>query len=100
MKTVLILIVFLPITLCIIGFFLLVGKLLKNAKADSWEGKVTDKTYNEKEDDGKTEHFYTLVIETTKGMQRKIGVSSAEYAKAKVGDKYLKVKGELKPKKI
>jgi biopolymer transport protein ExbB/TolQ len=100
MKTILILIVFLPITLCVIGFFLLVAKLIKNAKNDSWEGKVVDKIYREVEDDGKSSDYYTLVIETANKVDRKVAVSAEEYKKAEVGDQYRKVKGELNPKKI
>jgi hypothetical protein len=103
MKAILFLIVFGPITLCIIGFFLLVGKLMKNASKDEWEGEVINKSHNtkDKEDNNHLkEHFYTLIIKTTKGEERKIPVTAGIYESAKAGDKYIKVKGKLNPQKV
>lgn len=97
------LLIFIPMLLGIIWFFSLIGKLAKNARKDEWEGKVVDKSHNTKDKMGdrfnRKEHFYTLIIKTTKGEERKIPVMSNVYASAKIGDKYIKVKGKLNPEK-
>jgi hypothetical protein len=97
------LLIFVPLLLGIIGFFFLVGKLAKNASKDEWEGEVTSKSHNtkDKEDtNNQKEHFYTLIIKTTKGEERKIPVMASIYESAKIGDKYIKVKGKLNPQKV
>jgi hypothetical protein len=92
------LLIFVPFILGIVGFFLLVGKLTSNASKDEWEGEVENKSHNAKDgEDDKVEHFYTLIIRTTKGEERKVPVMFGEYEKANIGDKYIKVKGKLKP---
>ena len=96
------LLIFIPLLLGIIWFFSLVGKLAKNARKDEWEGEVVNKSHNtkDKEDSHLKEHFYTLYIKTTKGEERKIPVMSGVYSSAKIGDKYIKIKGKLNPEKI
>lgn len=96
------LLIFVPLLLGIIWFFRLVGKLAKNARKDEWEGEVVNKSHNTKDKMGEKgeEHFYTLYIKTIKGEERKIPVRSDVYTAAKVGDKYIKIKGELNPKKM
>jgi len=92
------LLIFIPLGLGIVLFLSLVGK---NAAKDEWEGEVVDKTHNTKDEDhNRVSHFYTLVIKTSKGEERKIAVMADAYTRAKVGDKYKKVKGKLNPEKI
>lgn len=95
------LLILIPFAIGLIIFFSLIAKLASNASKDEWQGEVVDKLYHQKdEDDHKVSHFYTLIIKTTKGEQRKIPVMSDVYSRASVGDKYIKIKGQLNPKKV
>ena len=87
----------------IIGFLLLVAKLLIGAKNSSWTGTVVDKVHNTKrdfEDSHKIEHFYVLVVKTDQGKQMKLGISRELFDQFSVGDKIKKVKGSLLPEKV
>lgn len=96
------LMIFAPLLLGIVWFIKLMGKLVKNARVDEWEGEVVNKSHNTKDKMGERgkEHFYILYIKTTKGEERKLPVISRVYSETKVGDKYIKVRGELNPRKM
>jgi hypothetical protein len=83
-----------------VGFFAwLLSKGLKGAKKDEWQGEVVDKLYNTKEEDDKTNEYYSIVFKTDKG-ERKIAVNKADYPNWKVGDAARKVKGKFGVEKI
>jgi hypothetical protein len=83
-----------------VGFFAwLVMKGLKGAKRDEWEGEVVDKLYNTREEDDKTNEYYSIVFKTDKG-ERKIAVNKADYPNWKVGEKARKIKGKFGVEKI
>ena len=84
--------------LLVIGFFVLIAKLIKKSKNSEWEGTVVDKLYFEKEDEGRKEDYYTLVVDT-KERQMKVGVARSLYDQFKVGDKIKKPMGKLIPEK-
>jgi hypothetical protein len=92
--------------LLIIGFFVLVFKLVKRGKAAAWVGIVQDKKYFEKEDKeigekiGRKEHFYNLVVKMENGETHTIAVNREFYDTIKPGDKLEKKSGELWPKKV
>jgi len=88
--------------LLILGFFLLVGKLVFKAKSDSWVGEVIDKGHNTKKDDDskRIEHFYFYKVKLENGEEHNIGTSAKFWNEIKVGDKLKKDKGSLWPKKI
>lgn len=102
-------VIFLPIIIffgffgvLIIGFFGLVGRLFMNAKKDAYTGEVTDKLHNTRRDDEnshKINHFYTLIVKTDAGKERKLGVSQQLYDQFNKGDKIKKEKGKLWPEK-
>lgn len=88
---------------------LLILKIVKKTKASEWEGEVIDKLYKTKEEideesiikNKKTvSHFYTLVVKTNEGLTRKIAVTKEMYDSCQVGDKLVKPKGALNPKKV
>jgi len=101
--------VFLPIILffgffgiLVIGFIALVIYLVNKGKQDAWTGEVIDKIYKERRDmdSNRMEHFFTLVIKTTDGRTKKVGVAQNIYNQYKIGDKAKKEKGKLFIEKI
>ena len=103
------LVVFLPMIifmavflLLIIGFIVLILKVVFKTKNSSWKGEVIDKLYNTKEDmdSDRKSSFYTLVVKTDEGLTRKIAVSREMYDSCKVGDKVEKPLGKLNPVKV
>ncbi|MGB9911312.1 MAG: DUF7489 domain-containing protein [Microgenomates group bacterium] len=87
---------------------LLILKMVKKTKASEWEGEIIDKLYRTKEerDEGsiiknkkKVSHFYTLVVKTNEGLTRKVAVSKEMYDSCQIGDKLIKPKGALNPRK-
>ena len=85
------------------GFLFLVFKIINKTKNSYWKGKVTDKLYNTRRedfDDNRETSFYTLVIKTEDGLERKIAVRKDMYDSTKVGDTLEKPKGKLNPVKI
>jgi len=89
--------------LLVIGFFVLIGKLISKSKNESWKGEVVDKKHNQVRDDeykNKMNDFYFLVVKMENGNQRNIGLSREMWDKFKVGDKLQKPKGKLFPEKI
>ena len=104
------LIVFLPIIiffaifgLLILGFILLVLKIVKGTAQSSWKGEVIDKSHNTKRDSdyhNRVSNYYTLVVSTEEGVTRNIAVSREMYDSCNVGDKLEKPKGKLNPIKI
>ena len=103
-------IIFLPIIiffgffgLLILGFFLLVFKLIKKGKASAWEGELVDKTHFQRRDfdnSKKINHFFTLVFKTKEAKQIKVGVSQGEYDQWQIGNKGEKRKEELRVRKV
>ncbi len=87
--------------LLVIGFFILVGKLIFKAKSDSWVGEVIDKGHNTKRDSSsnKIEHFYFFKVRIENGEEHNIATSQKFFNEIKVGDKLKKEKGSLWPKK-
>lgn len=89
--------------LLILGFFVLIFKLIGKQKQSAWAGKLVDKKYFAKEvdDEGfrKTEHYYTLIFETDQG-QKKLGVAKQVYDQWEIGDQAKKEKGKIFPTKI
>lgn len=90
-------------------FGFLVFKMAKKTMESEWKGEVVDKLYRtkEEEDEGgiiknkkRISHFYTLVVQTDEGLTRKVAVSKEMYDSCKVGDKLIKPKGALNPKKV
>lgn len=86
----------------VLGFFVLIFKLIKKGRDSAWKGTLIDKKYFEKdrEDSQLKDHFYTLVFETDEKKSVKVGVSKEIYATYKTGDRAEKVKGELYIKKL
>jgi hypothetical protein len=88
----------------IIGFLVVVAKVINRGRKSAWKGVVVDKLYNERrgsfEDSNKMEHFYTLVFKIDNGSQIKIAVSKAMYDDYKIGDKAEKKAGDFWQKKI
>ena len=85
------------------GFLFLVFKIISKTKNSYWKGKVTDKLYNTRRedfDDNRETSFYTLVVKTEDGLERKIAVRKDMYDSTKVGDTLEKPKGKLNPVKI
>ena len=102
-------IVFLPMIifggvffLLIIGFFVLVIKLVKKGRDSAWTGELLEKKYVEGEDmdtDMKKDYF-TLIFKTDQGKQVKVGVGRQVYDDYKIGDRAEKVKGDFHIKKL
>ncbi|PIU33638.1 hypothetical protein COT03_02805 [Candidatus Shapirobacteria bacterium CG07_land_8_20_14_0_80_39_18] len=88
--------------LLVVGFFVLVFKLVKKGRDSAWKGKLVEKKYVEGEDfdtDRKTDYF-TLIFETDEGKQIKVGVDRQTYDEYKIGDQAEKRKGEFRPRKL
>ena len=88
--------------LLILGFFLLIGKLVLKAKNDAWVGEVIDKTHNvkDKDDSNLKEHFYFYRVRLENGEEHNIATSPKLYNEIQIGDKMKKDKGSLWAKKI
>jgi hypothetical protein len=88
--------------LLILGFFMLVGKLVLKSKNDSWVGEVIDKSdfIKDKDDSNLKEHILSLKVQMENGETHSIPASRDFYNEIKVGDKLKKDKGSLWPKKI
>ena len=87
--------------LLIIGFFVLIGKLISKSKNESWQGEVVDKKHNQTTDiDDNLVNNYYLVVKMDNGTERNIGLSSVMWDGFKIGDKIQKPKGKLYPEKI
>ncbi len=86
----------------IVGFVVLIVYLIKKTKDSEWEGKIKDKLHKQREDfDSNITHdYYTLVVDTDEGKERKIGVSKKMFHNCKVGDTLKKEKGDLRLKKV
>jgi hypothetical protein len=102
-------VIFLPIilffgffALLIVGFLILVFKLVMKSKNSSWTGEVKDKVHNQREDydSHRMEHFYSLVVMTGEGKEMKVGLSQQMWDGFNIGDKIKKDKGKLFPEKV
>ena len=87
--------------LLVVGFFILIIKLISKSKNEEWSGVVTDKKHNIIKDmDSNIPHdYYYLVVKTDDGKERKIGLSGNLWSGFKVGDKLKKPRGKLFPDK-
>ena len=101
MKLILLL-VMLPFLIPIVLAVLFILRLVLKGKAEGFRGKVIDKLHTSKRDDEHRhdDHFYTLVIRTEEGKERKIAVASSLYGECEVGDTIEKPKGALFPRKV
>jgi hypothetical protein len=86
----------------IIGFLLVVGKLIAKGRKMAWKGTLVDKLHKTRDefDSEKVNHFYTLVFKTEDGKEIKVGTSKEMYDGYQLGDKAEKKAGELWQKKI
>ena len=88
--------------LLVIIFLSVVVKLVLKGKNSFWKGEIVDKIHNSKRDNdsNRIENFYSLKIKTEDGKEIKLGVSGQQYEDYKIGDKLLKEKGSIWPRKI
>jgi hypothetical protein len=88
--------------LLIIGFFVLVGKLVMKGKNQSWIGEVIEKVVFEDKDfdTNRKQRLLSLKVRLENGEVHSIPATVDFYNQIKVGDKLEKKKGELWPKKI
>lgn len=86
----------------VIGFIILIIKIVTKSKKQAWQGEIIDKIYNTYEDfDTDVERdLYTLVIKTDVGKNIKYNVSQQAYEQFKVGDKVEKKSGKFLLQKI
>jgi hypothetical protein len=86
----------------VIGFLVVVVKLIAKGRKMAWKGTLIDKMHKTRDEDdsNKVNHFYTLVFKTEEGKEIKIGVSREMFDDYKIGDKAEKKSGELWQKKI
>lgn len=87
----------------VIGFLVVVAKLVVKGRASAWKGELVDKIYNSRRDfdnPHKTDEFFTLVFKTEDGKTIKVGTSKSVYDTYNKGDKAEKKSGEFWPKKI
>lgn len=87
----------------ILGFAVIVIRIISKSKNSSWTGSVIDKKHNEVRDSdnpNKMNNFYYLVVRTDAGREMKVGLSAQMWNKLAVGDKISKPKGKLYPEKI
>ena len=87
--------------LIILGFLILVFKLLKKSKNDEWKGTVVDKkVITRRDEDGDLKAFYSLIFETETKRTVKIAVNQEVFNQYQIGDKAEKPKGKFFPVKI
>jgi hypothetical protein len=87
----------------IIAFLGFIFKLIMKSKNEEWTGEVIDKQYNAVRDSeyhNKMNYFYWLVVKTTDGRDRKIGLSQEMWNKFEIGNRLYKPKGKLFPEKV
>lgn len=86
----------------VIGFLIVIVKLISRGKKMAWQGTLIDKIYktNTEYDSDKVNHFYTLVFKIEGSKEIKVGTSKEVYDGYAIGDKAEKKSGELWPKKI
>lgn len=89
------------VAIFIVPFIIIVVVLILKGKNAAWEGEVVDKIFNERRgDNDKMEKFYTLVVKTTDGKEKKVGIAQEIYNKFEKGDRIKKEKGKLLPEKV
>ncbi|MCX6726540.1 MAG: hypothetical protein NTY75_01840 [Candidatus Shapirobacteria bacterium] len=88
----------------VIGFLIVVAKVISRGRKSAWKGVVVDKLFNEQrgsfEDSHKIDQFYTLVFKIEDGSQKKIAVSKTMYDDYKIGDRAEKKSGDFWQKKV
>jgi lipopolysaccharide export LptBFGC system permease protein LptF len=97
---ILFMLVFAGLVVAFIGFVI---KLALKQKNSFWKGEVIDKKHNQVRDNKnphKMNNFYYLVVKTEEGREMKVGMSVQMFDKFAVGDKLIKPKGEVFPKKL
>jgi len=97
-----IIIFFTIFALLVVGFIILVVKLINKGRKMAWVGTLVDKMHKSRRDSdsNREEHFYTLVFKTTEEKIVKVGTSKEVYDTYNIGDQAEKKSGELWPKKI
>jgi hypothetical protein len=87
--------------LLVLAFLLVLLKIILKTKKSEWHGEVIDKIYEtRREDVKKFSHFYTLVVKTSDGQIRKVAVTKEMFDSCQIGDKLVKPKGFLNPRKV
>ncbi len=86
----------------VVGFIVLVIRLVTKSKNEQWSGVVVDKVHKTKKDDetDRIIDYYHLVVKTDQGAERHIGLSRQLWEGYQVGDRLNKPKGSLFPDKI
>lgn len=92
----------LPFTILIVGFLLLVVKLIKKQKDSYWIGVIIDKkiTQHEDFDSHRTETNHMILVRTDAGKEVKAGLSGQMYQNLNIGDRVEKKVGQLYPVKV
>ncbi len=87
--------------LIVLVFFIVIFKIILKTKQSEWHGEVIDKIYETRRKDIKTfSHFYTLVVKTNDGQIRKVAVTKEMFDSCQIGDKLVKPKGLLNPRRV
>lgn len=86
----------------ILGFLVVIIRLILKGKASAWEGKLVDKLHKTKRDfdTNRLEDYYTLVFKTSEGKTIKIATSKKVYDTYQIGDQAIKKSGDFWPTKI
>jgi hypothetical protein len=87
----------------VVGFLVVVIKLVAKGRASAWRGELVDKIYKSRrnfDDANRVDEFYTLVFKTEDGKTLKVGTSRQVYDSYTIGDKAEKKAGEFWPKKL
>jgi hypothetical protein len=86
----------------VVGFLVVVAKLIAKGKKSAWKGILVDKLHKTKDeyDSNQVNHFYTLVFKTEEGKEIKVGTSKEMYDSYNIGDKAVKKSGALWQTKI
>jgi hypothetical protein len=86
----------------VIGFLLVVLKLVTAGKKMAWKGTLIDKMHKTKDeyDSNRVNHFYTLVFKTEEGKEIKVGTSKEVFDTYNIGDSAEKKSGSMWPEKL
>ena len=87
------------------GFIAIVMKAVSKAKSDTWEGEVIDKgiqeaTWYDSNKNPYVAHDYYLKVKLPDGRVKQVSVEVKFYYEVEVGDRIMKEKGSLTPKKV
>lgn len=92
----------LPFSILVVGFLLLVGKLIKKQRDIYWIGEIIDKkiTQTEDFDTHRKEMNHMILVRTDAGKEVKAGLSRQMYENLSIGDRVEKKVGQLYPVKV